>query len=90
MQIGGGNFKSQRNLNREKDKRTSMIILVCIIIVIMLIAGLMYAIMYIQQNTFRVYIDGKTVNLPSDMILIDEATRKNSCRHYGNCKLFRI
>ncbi len=76
MQIGGESFKSQRNLNSEKDKRTSMIILVCIILVAMLIAGLMYAIMYIQQNTFRVYINGKTVNLPSDMILIDEATGK--------------
>lgn len=76
MQIGGRNFKSQANLNQEKDKKMSKIMLVCIAIVIILIVGIMYAIMYIQQNTFRVYINGKTVNLPNDMIIIDEGTGK--------------
>ncbi len=75
MKISGGNLQ-QTNLNQEKSKKISIIILVAIIITIIAIIGIVYAIMYLQSNTFRIYIDGKVVNLPNDTIIIDEVTGK--------------
>jgi hypothetical protein len=76
MQISGGNLKYENNVEIEKNKKMSKIMLVCIAIVIILIIALMCSIVYIQKNTFRVYIDGKSINLPSDVIIIDESTGK--------------
>lgn len=64
------------DVNQEKNKKISRIILIAIIIAIITIMGIVYAIMYLQNNTFRIYIDGKMVNLPNDTIIIDEATGK--------------
>lgn len=75
MKISGGNLQ-QTNLNQEKSKKISIIILVAIIITIIAIIGIVYAIMYLQSNTFRIYIDGKVINLPNDTIIIDEVTGK--------------
>lgn len=75
MQIGE-NSNYQFNERKEKDKKTSKLLLVGIIIVILLIIGVAYAITYIQSNTFRIYINGVSMNLPEGTILIDEQTGK--------------
>lgn len=69
-------FGYKNNLRNEKDKKLSKILLVGIVIVAILIIGIMYAITYIQKNTFRIYVDGKEVSLAEDTILIDEQTGK--------------
>lgn len=76
MQISGGNLKYQTDDNSEKNKKRSRIVLVCIGIVTIAIIAIACMIMYIQKNAFRIYIDGKIVNLPSDTIIIDEQTGK--------------
>ncbi len=76
MQISGGKFKGEIGANQERDKKTSRLILIGIAIVIVAIIAIMCTIIYIQQNTFRVYIDGKNVNLANDVIIIDETTGK--------------
>lgn len=72
MNLGGRNT----DINQAKNKKISIIILVAIVITIIAIIGIIYAIMYLQNNTFRIYIDGKVVNLPTDTIIIDEVTGK--------------
>lgn len=74
MQISGG--KLNYNNNNEQDKKISKIILISIMIVFILIIAIICTIMYIQKNVFRVYIDGKAVNLPTDTIIVDETTGK--------------
>lgn len=74
MQISEG--KINYNNNNDQDKKVSKIILISIIIVFILIVAIICTIMYIQKNVFRIYIDGKSVNLPSNMIIIDENTGK--------------
>lgn len=73
MKISSRNLQNE---NQEKNKKISMIILIGIIITIIAIIGIVYSINYIQSNTFRIYIDGKVVNLPNETIIIDEATGK--------------
>lgn len=76
MQINGGNLSYENNSNNEKNKKMSRILLVSIAIVVILIIAIMCTIIYIQNNTFRIYIDGKNVNLPTDTIIIDDSTGK--------------
>ena len=76
MQISSGNLSYQNNEKKEKDKKVSRILLFGIVIVFILIIAIIFTIMYIQKNTFRVYIDGKTVELPTDTIIIDGTTGK--------------
>lgn len=75
MKISGGNLL-YGNENQEKSKKISKIILVAIIIIIIAIIGTIYAIIYMQNNTFRIYINGKIVNLPNETIIIDETIGK--------------
>lgn len=72
MNLSGRNT----DINQAKNKKIAIIILVAIVITIIAIIGIVYAIMYLQNNTFRIYIDGKVVNLPTDTIIIDEVTGK--------------
>lgn len=72
MQISEANY----NAKNDKNRKISRYILVGIVIVFIAIIAIMCTIMYIQKNTFRVYIDGASVNLPKDTIIIDEATGK--------------
>lgn len=72
MNLSGGNT----DINQAKNKKISIIILVAIVITIIAIIGIVYAIMYLQNNTFRIYINGKVVNLPNETIIIDEETGK--------------
>ncbi len=64
------------DISQEKSKKIWKIVLVAIIITIIAIIGIIYAIIYLQSNTFRIYIDEKVVNLPNDTIIIDEVSGK--------------
>lgn len=72
MNLSGENT----DINQARNKKISIIILVAIVITIIAIIGIVYAIMYLQSNTFRIYINGKVVNLPNETIIIDETTGK--------------
>lgn len=74
MQISGG--KLNYSNNNEQDKKVSKIILISIMIVFILIIAIICTIIYIQKNVFRIYIDGKSVEMPSNIIIVDEATGK--------------
>ena len=76
MQISGGKFNTKSEDAREKNKKISNVILICIAVVIIAIIAIMCTIIYIQKNTFRVYIDWKSINLPEGTILFDDATGK--------------
>lgn len=71
MRIDMGNSS-----NNEKAKKLSRIILIFIVIVFILMIAIMCTIMYLQKNILRVYIDGISVNLPKDTIIMDDATGK--------------
>ncbi len=76
MQISGGKFNTKSEDAREKNKKISNVILICIAVVVIAIIAIMCTIVYIQKNTFRVYIDGKSINLPESTIVFDDATGK--------------
>lgn len=76
MQISGGKFNTKKEEAQERNKKISNVILICIAVVVIAIIAIMYSIIYIQKNTFRVYIDGKSINLPEGTILFDDATGK--------------
>lgn len=65
-----------RDINQEKSKKISRIVLIGIVITIIAIIGIVYAIIYLQSNTFRIYINDKVVNLPNETIIIDEVSGK--------------
>ncbi len=68
-----GNFE---NAKQEKNKKISRIIIICIVLVFIAIIAIMCTIIYLQQNALKVYIDGVSVNLPADTIIIDESSGK--------------
>lgn len=76
MLIKGGKLQNETNYNNEKDKKISKIILICIVLLFILMIVVMCTIMYIQKNILRIYIDGKSINLPDGTIVIDEQTGK--------------
>ena len=76
MQISGGKLNTKTEEAQEKNKKISKVILICIVLVIIAIIAIMYTIVYIQKNTFRVYIDGKNINLPEETIIFDDVTGK--------------
>ncbi len=59
-----------------KVKKLSSILLVLIILCFIVIIGIICLILYVQKNTFRVYIDGVSMNLPEDIFLIDKESGK--------------
>jgi len=70
MQIRGGNL--QYDNNNVQNKKLSRIILIFIILIFIAIIAIICTILYIQKSAFRVYIDGVSVNLPQDTIIIEE------------------
>lgn len=76
MQISGGKFNTKKEDAQERNKKISKVILICIAVVVIAIIAIMYSIIYIQKNTFRVYIDGKNVNLPEGVIIKEDVTGK--------------
>lgn len=81
MQIRGGNLEYDNDDNL-KSKKLSRIILIFIVLVFVAIIAIMCTIIYIQKTVFRVYIDGVSVNLPTDTIIVDE----NSGKIYADIK----
>lgn len=75
MKISRGNLQHV-DVSQEKSKKISRVVLVAIIITIIAIIGIIYAIIYLQSNTFRIYINNKVVNLPNETIIIDEISGK--------------
>jgi hypothetical protein len=76
MQISGGKLSYGNDIEIEKNKKMSKIMLISLVLVFIVIIAIICLIVYIQKNTFRVYIDGNSVNLPSDTIIIDNSTGK--------------
>ncbi len=72
MQIHGGNL--QYDTDDLKSKKLSKIILVFIILVFIVMIAIICTIIYIQKNMFKIYIDGVSVNLPEDILIIEEGT----------------
>lgn len=70
MQIKGG--KLQYENEDIKSKKILKIILSFIIVIFIAIIAIICAIIYIQKNTLKVYIDGISVNLPQDTIIIED------------------
>lgn len=68
MQISGGKVVAEK----DKGNKTSKIILACIVITILAIIGVVVTMILLQQNVFRIYIDGKLVQLKQDTIIIEE------------------
>lgn len=64
------------NQKSNKDKKTSIILLVSMALVFIFIIAIICTIIYIQQKVFRVYINGVSVNLPANTIIIEEQTGK--------------
>ena len=79
MQIRGGTLDYNNynyNEKNEKTKKLSRIILVFIVLIFIAIIAVMCAIVYINGTTFKVYVDGVSVNLPEGIILMEEGTDK--------------
>lgn len=70
MQIRGGNLQYEED--NVKNKKLSRIILIFIVLIFIAIIAIICTILYIQQTVFRVYIDGVSVNLPEDTIIVEE------------------
>lgn len=70
------NFGNLENSKQEKNKKISRIIIVFIILLFIAIIAVMCAIIFLQNNSLGVYIDGVSVNLPTDTIIIDENSGK--------------
>lgn len=62
MQIRGG--KLEYNDTNEKSKKISRIILILIVLIFIAMIAIICTIIYIQKNTFKIYIDGALVNIP--------------------------
>lgn len=75
MQIRGGNL-DYNNDDNLKNKKISRIVLIFIVLIFIAIIAIICTIIYIQNSVFRVYIDGVSVNLPEDTIIIDENSGK--------------
>lgn len=59
MQIRGG--KLEYDNNNEKNKTLSKIILISIILVFIAIIAIICTILYIQQSTLKIYVNGTPV-----------------------------
>lgn len=68
MQIGEENLFSQE---KNKTSKISKIILICIVLVIVAIMAIIGIMLYVQSNVFRIYVDGKIVDMPEDTIIIE-------------------
>lgn len=68
MQISGGRVVKEDY----KSNKTSKILLVCIVIAVLAIMVVLGVMIYLQQNVFRIYIDGKLVQLEKDTIIIED------------------
>ena len=69
MQIKGGKIVTE---GKEKKNKTSKILLICMGLILVLIIAIIGLIIYVQQNVFRIYVDGKVVNMPEDVIIIED------------------
>ncbi len=66
------NLSGLGNEVSEKRNNIPKILLILIAIISVIIIIIVGGIIYIQQTAFRIYIDGKVVNLPKDTIIIEE------------------
>lgn len=73
MQISGGNLERGE---QDKSKKLTKILLISIVIIFILMIAILGLIIYLQKSVFHVYIDGVSVNLPEETILIDKETGK--------------
>lgn len=67
MQISG-----ERVIKEDNNNKTSKIILICILISIIAIMIVLGVMIYIQQNVFRIYINGEIVQLEKNIIIIED------------------
>lgn len=73
MQIRGGKLEYD---NKPKNSKISKLILTFIILIFILIIAIICTILYIKTTAFKAYVDGVSVNMPEDIIMIDENTNK--------------
>lgn len=72
MDNGNLNYSQDKG----KEKKVSRVLLISMVIVFIAIIAIICTILYIQSKAFRVYINGASVNLPGDTIIIDQTTGK--------------
>ena len=69
-------YNEDYNIENEKSKKMSTFVLVLIVLTIIAIIALVCVMLYIQQGAFRVYINGVSVNLPEDILIMNENSEK--------------
>lgn len=73
MEIVGN---SLYNSKKDKRKKTIRITVILIVVLILMLIGIISAVIYMQSLQFKTYIDGKTVNIPEDVFIVDSANNK--------------
>ena len=69
-------YNENYDVEATKSKKWSTLVLVLIVLTIIAIIAVIFTILYIQQRAFRVYINGTSVNLPKDTLIMNENSDK--------------
>lgn len=69
-------YDENYDAEKAKSKKWSAFVLVLIVLTVIAIIAVICTILYIQQRAFRVYINGVSVNLPTDTLIINENSDK--------------
>ena len=64
-------YNENYDVEAEKSKKWSTLVLVLIVLTIIAIIAVACTMLYIQQRAFRVYINGASVNLPKDILIMN-------------------
>lgn len=69
-------YNENYDVEAAKGKKWSTLVLVLIILTIIAIIAVVCTMLYIQKGAFRVYINGASVNLPKDILIMNENSDK--------------
>lgn len=69
-------YNENYDVEAAKGKKWSALVLVLIVLTVIAIIAVICTILYIQQRAFRVYINGASVNLPKDILIMNENSDK--------------
>lgn len=69
-------YNENYDVEAAKGKKWSTLVLVLIVLTVIAIIAVTCTILYIQQRAFRVYINGASVNLPKDVLIMNENSDK--------------
>lgn len=69
-------YNENYDVEAAKSKKWSTLVLVLIVLTFIAIIGVICTILYIQKSAFRVYINGASVNLPKDILIMNEDSDK--------------